>query len=106
MEIFFLVIVIFAIVWAANQVTSGNKFRDDSQKIRVGMTVDEVTAIMGAPTFVKNHADGSFEYVYEKSEWKGFFRGGTATRRMEIVLSGDGTVISIGKNENCDKSGW
>ena len=70
------------------------------------MTAKEVYEIMGQPSFVKNHEDGSFEFVYEKSEWKGFFRGGTATRRMEIVFSKDEIVISIGKNANCDDSGW
>ncbi len=106
MEIIWVGILIFCVVWMVNTVQSGNKFRDSSRMISVGMTVDEVTSIMGTPSFQKNHENGSFEFVYEKSEWKGFFRGGTAVRRMEIVFSSDGIVISVGRNENCDRSGW
>lgn len=106
MAIIYIGIILFLIVWGHNQVTTGNSFRDNSRKIQVGMSATEVYEIMGQPTFVKQHEDGSFEFVYEKSEWKGFFRGGTVTRRMEIVFSKDEIVISIGKNAHCDESGW
>ena len=106
MEIFWIIILVVLVVWGVDTVQSGNKFRDSSRMISVGMTVDDVTRIMGTPSFQKNHENGSFEFVYEKSEWKGFFRGGTAVRRMEIVFSSEGIVISVGRNENCDKSGW
>ena len=87
-------------------VQSGNNFRDASQKVCVGMTNDQVKTLIGDPTFTKTFTDGSYEYVYEKSEWKGFFRGGTQTRRMECVFSADNILISVGKNANCDRSGW
>ncbi len=106
MALIYIGILIVIIVWGHNQVTTGNQFRDNSRKIQVGMSAKEVYEIMGQPTFVKQHENESFEFVYEKSEWKGFFRGGTATRRMEIVFSKDEIAISIGKNEHCDESGW
>ena len=87
-------------------VKSGNEFRDNSNRIREGMTNVEVFNIMGNPSFEKKHPDGSYEYIYEKSEWKGWLRGGTQTRRLEIVFSTDNIVVSIGKNSNCDRSGW
>ena len=99
-----LLIVLFAVLIAA--ATSGNKFRDNSRRIVVGMTENEVVSIMGTPSFTKQHQDGSYEFVYEKGEWKGVFRGGTQTRRMEIVFNSEKRVISIGRNANCDKSGW
>lgn len=68
--------------------------------------MQEVESIMGKPTYTKSYSDNSIEYVYEKSEWKGYMRGGTKTRRMEIIFSKDKKVISIGKNSNCDMSGW
>jgi hypothetical protein len=70
------------------------------------MTVDMVIAIMGTPSFVKKHQDGSYEYIYEKREWKGVFRGGTATRRLECVFSNQNILISIGRNKDCFRSGW
>lgn len=110
-EIIFIIVFIIAIIIAifvvlGKQVASGNKFRDSSQKITIGMTTQEVEEIMGMPTYKKNHNDKSIEYIYEKSEWKGWIRGGTKVRRMEIVFSPDKKVISIGKNSNCDMSGW
>ena len=86
--------------------SSGNKFRENSQRITNGMSKQEVINIMGEPSFTKTHQDGSTEFVYEKSEWKGWMRGGTKTRRMEIVFSSSGKVISIGKNSECDMTGW
>ena len=86
--------------------SSGNKFRKNSQTITNGMSKQEVISIMGEQSFTKTHQDGSTEFVYEKSEWKGFVRGGTKTRRMEIVFSSDGKVISVGRNSECDMTGW
>ena len=88
------------------QLVSGNKFRDGAQQITVGMSMQDVESIMGQPSYTKTHNDKSIEYIYEKSEWKGFVRGGTKVRRMEIVFSPDKKVISVGKNSNCDMSGW
>ena len=99
-----LIVIIFVVM--GKQITSGNKFRDNSQKITIGMTSQEVENIMGSPTYTKTHADKSIEYVYEKSEWKGWVRGGTKVRRMEIIFSPEKKVISVGKNSNCDMSGW
>lgn len=101
----FLGLAIFIVIIAV-AVSSGNKFRDGSRQIAVGMTEDEVESIMGAPSFTKQHQDGSYEFIYEKSEWKGVLRGGTQTRRMEVVFSSEHKVISVGRNANCDKSGW
>jgi len=103
LSILLLVVVIVICVYV---VQSGNQFRDNSQKIHIGMTSQEVMMIMGSPSYTKNHANGSYEYIYEKSEWKGIFRGGTKTRRMECVFSADNILISVGKNENCNRSGW
>lgn len=86
---------------------SGNKFRDSSRQISIGMTEIQVRNIMGSdPSFTKQHQDGSYEWIYEKSEWKGWLRGGTMTRRMEIVFSSENEVISVGRNGNCDRTGW
>jgi len=107
MELLFYIIATIVIVCVLrNAAASGNAFRDNCQRIVRGMTVSEVVAIMGAPSYQKDHADGSCEYVYEKSEWKGWMRGGTRTRRMEVVFSSDGIVVSVGRNDNCYKSGW
>lgn len=98
------IIILFVVL--GKQVSSGNQFRDNAQQITVGMSMDEVESIMGQPSYTKTHNDRSIEYIYEKSEWKGYLRGGTKVRRMEIVFSPDKKVISIGKNSNCDMSGW
>lgn len=100
------VVVVIIIVICAIIASSGNKFRENSQNITNGMSKQEVISIMGEPSFTKTHQDGSTEFVYEKSEWKGLMRGGTKTRRMEIVFSSDGKVISIGRNSECDMTGW
>ena len=97
--------IVFFIV-LGSKVKLGNDFRNNSEKITIGMTTEEVKSIMGEPSYTKNYSDNSFEYIYEKSEWKGWARGGTKTRRMEIVFSKDKKVISIAKNKNCDMSGW
>ena len=104
--IFPVFIAILLVAWMVESVKSGNEFRDCCKKIEVGMSIDKVLEIMGKPSFVKQHQDGSYEAVYEKSEWKGFFRGGTATRRMEIVFSTEDIVISVGRNDDCFRSGW
>jgi len=101
-----IIILAVIIVLIVNMVKSGNAFRDASQRICIGMTNVQVIGVMGQPSFTKNHPDGSYEYIYEKSEWKGMFRGGTQTRRMECVFSSSNVLISIGKNDNCDRSGW
>lgn len=101
-----LAIIVIVFVVAGKQMVSGNKFRDGAQQIEVGMTTQEVEDIMGPPTYTKTHNDKSIEYIYEKGEWKGWARGGTKVRRMEIVFSPDKKVISVGKNSNCDMSGW
>ena len=106
MQFLFILALVLLIVWCVETVQSGNKFRDASRCIQAGMTVKDVVGIMGPPSFQKQHVNGSFEYVYEKSEWKGWFRGGTAVRRMEIVFDTNGVVVSVGRNANCDKSGW
>ena len=98
------VVILLAICFSI--VKSGNNFRDNSKQIINGMTKSQVQSIMGSPSFTKTHQDGSVEWVYEKSEWKGFLRGGTMTRRMEIVFNSSGVVISVGRNQNCDRSGW
>ncbi len=102
----YLILIIVVVAYIYKQVTDGNAFRDNSQKIQVGMSKYEVISIMGEPSFQKNHQNGSYELMYERSEWKGFWRGGTKTRRMELVFSNDDILISIGKNQNCGMSGW
>lgn len=101
------VIIIFAIIiWMSCQLRSANTFKENAQRVCVGMNVNDVVSIMGSPSFVKNYQDGSYEYVYEKGEWKGMFRGGTRTRRMEIVFSSQNIVISIGRNRDSNMSAW
>ena len=101
-----IIIAVILVIICVKIVESGNQFRDASQRIVVGMTNQDVINIMGVPSFTKTFPDGSYEYVYEKSEWKGVFRGGTQTRRMECVFSPDNILVSVGKNANCDRSGW
>ena len=103
---FLIIIWIVVIIIAIASISSGNSFRNNSQKVEEGMSKEEVLSLMGDPTFTKKHQDGSYEYVYEKSEWKGYLRGGTKTRRMEIVFSAEDKVISVGRNKNCEMSGW
>ena len=100
-----LALVIIIIICFAGA-SSGNQWRANSRQIQVGMSEKEVRKIMGAPSFTKNHPDGSYEFIYEKSEWKGRLRGGTAVRRMEIVFTAQGKVFSIGKNKDCERTGW
>ncbi|MBQ8739198.1 MAG: outer membrane protein assembly factor BamE [Clostridia bacterium] len=106
MGIFGILLIVFLVAFISKTVSDGNAFRDNSQKIHVGMTTEQVLNIMGEPSFVKRHQDGNFEVIYERSEWKGVWRGGTKTRRMELLFSADGILTSIGKNKNCDMSGW
>ena len=101
-----IIIIVILVIVCVNMVKSGNNFRDSSQRLCVGMTNRDVINIMGAPSFTKEYPNGSYEYIYEKSEWKGVFRGGTQTRRMECVFSSDNILVSIGKNANCNRSGW
>ena len=72
-----ILLIVVLVVYISQTVSDGNAFRDNSQKIYVGMTSAEVVNIMGDPSFKKRYQDGSFEFVYERSEWKGFWRGGT-----------------------------
>ena len=106
MEFILIIGLVITIAWMVNQVSSGNAFRDNCVKIVPGMHTRDVLNIMGKPSYNKFHPDGCYELVYEKSEWKGFFRGGTITRRMEVVCSPDDIVISVGRNDNCHLSGW
>ncbi|MBQ2809724.1 MAG: outer membrane protein assembly factor BamE [Clostridia bacterium] len=106
MGVLSLVFIIIVVIYIYKQVTEGNSFRDNSKRIQVGMSKSQVISIMGEPSFRKNHQNGSYELIYKRSEWKGFWRGGTKTRRMELVFSSDNILISIGKNQNCDMSGW
>lgn len=99
--IFIICLIVIVMIVSRNE-----GYRENMFKVTEGMNVDEVVAIMGSPSYTKKHQDGSYEYIYEKSEWKGYIRGGTRTRRMEVVFSSNGIVISIGRNENCNMSGW
>ena len=94
------------IVLACTRTTkTGNDFRDGQSQIKIGMNKFQVRRLMGMPTVVKTHADGNEEWIYEKDEWKGFLRGGTKTRRVEVVFKGD-TVVSVYRNSNAGMSGW
>jgi outer membrane protein assembly factor BamE (lipoprotein component of BamABCDE complex) len=107
MELLFYIIATIVIVCVLrNAAASGNAFRDNCQRIVSGMNVQDVLGIMGPPSYTKEHENGSYEFIYEKSEWKGWMRGGTQVRRMEVVFSSDDIVISVGRNNNCYRSGW
>lgn len=97
-----LIIVIFSLI--IKQVKKGNKFKKTNGDIHVGMYENQVKSIMGVPSMTKNNADGSYEFTYEISEWKGWVRGGNMTRRMVVVFDNNHKVISIGRNENCNRS--
>ena len=100
------IIAIALIVILIISASEGSKFRDNSRRLQVGMDTNAVAQIMGTPNITKTYPFGGFEWVYEHSEWKGIFRGGTQTRRLELVFDENGILRSIGKNENVDKSGW
>ena len=106
MDFIWIILGVIVIVIISREVKSGNAFRDSCQRIVSGMKVQDVLGIMGPPSYTKEHENGSYEFIYEKSEWKGWMRGGTQVRRMEVVFSSDDIVISVGRNNNCYKSGW
>ena len=106
MDFIWIVLGVIVVVLISREVKSGNAFRDSCQRIVVGMSVQDVVSIMGQPSYGKEHENGSYDLIYEKSEWKGWMRGGTQVRRMEVVFSSDDIVISVGRNNNCYKSGW
>lgn len=99
-------ILVLLIIWIVVTVKSGNKFRDAQQQLSEGMTQEEVIKLMGDPDNVKHHPTGHKEYIYEKSEWKGIFRGGTANRRVEVVFDENNKVYSIIRNKDARRSGW
>ena len=106
MGFIFIVLLGVAIVVIVKVVNDGNQFRDNANRIVEGMKKEDVLRIMGQPNYVKSHQDGSYEFVYERSEWKSAVRGGTKVRRIEIVFSTENVVISVGRNGNINMPGW
>ena len=106
MGLIYVILLVLLVVFIVKTVSEGEAFKSNSNSLKMGMTKNEVISIMGNPSYQTSHQDGSYTLVYEKSEWKGIFRGGTRTRKIELVFSAEDKVISIGKNSDCNMPGW
>ena len=106
MEVVYLLLIIIGIVFVIRLVSEGEDFKKNSQSIQIGMDEKQVISIMGTPSYQRNQPDGSYTYIYERTEWKGVFRGGSRTRHMEVTFSSNKKVISVGRNADCNMPGW
>ena len=92
-----IIVFIFIAKWSGKH----QKFIDDAESIKVGMTKEEVLSIMGSPTTTEQDENKTI-LIWEKSQWKGIQNGGTVTRGIKVVFV-ENKVISI-SNKNLDKS--
>ena len=106
MEVVYLLLLIIGIVFVIRLVSEGENFKTNSQNIKAGMDEKEVISIMGKPSYQRNNPDGSYTFIYERTEWKGVFRGGSRTRHLEVFFSSNKKVISTSRNADCNMPGW
>ena len=81
----------------------GERMKRGYEKLRVGMTRNEVIEIFGTPDS-KGVRNGVETLGWETQEWKGVLRGGRVTRSLEVELK-DGTVVGY-NGHNINMSSW
>lgn len=73
-----------------------------ADKIKSGMSVDEVLQIMGCAATTTEENGDRLVAEWEKSQWKGIQNGGTLVRSIKVVFVNGRVDSVIGKN--LDKS--
>ena len=70
--------------------------KENREKIKVGLTMEDVKEILGKPKLIKNDSKGLTSYVYIVANI-GFYGIGSKGRSINIDFSKDGRVILITK---------
>jgi hypothetical protein len=70
----------------------------------LGATAEELQKIFGEPTSKEEEDDGKLQITYEKTQWRGFLRGGTIVRSVKVTLV-DEKVVKV-TTKNMDVPVW
>jgi len=92
---------------AYHHTSTGAEITDEQlQRIRPGMSADDVIVILGTPTEVKKLSDGRKIYVYRwqrgsRTEflWGTLGTSGAKAYHVTIIFDREGRVLKVGKGE-------
>lgn len=79
-------------------------FINTAKSVCLGATAEELQKIFGEPTSKEEEEDGKLIITYEKTQWRGFLRGGTIVRSVKVTLV-DEKVVKV-TTKNMDVPVW
>lgn len=79
-------------------------FINTAKSVCLGATAEELQKIFGEPTSKEEEEDGKLTITYEKTQWRGFLRGGTIVRSVKVTLV-DEKVVKV-TTKNMDVPVW
>lgn len=93
--------IIFGIIAIVKKIKKSSSMIDGYTKLTIGMSKQEVLAILGNPTGVRKH-EGIETLTWKHSEHKGFLRGGTMVRT--IIADFEEEKLTGYDSDNMDRS--
>ena len=79
-------------------------FINTAKSVCLGATAEELQKIFGDSTSKEEEDDGKLIITYEKTQWRGFLRGGTIVRSVKVTLV-DEKVVKV-TTKNMDVPVW
>lgn len=81
------------------------QFKDNCKFVKEGTTLDSLEVLFGTkPANWVKEDDGKLTITYEKTQWRGFLRGGTIVRSVKVTLV-DEKVVKV-TTKNMDVPVW
>ena len=81
------------------------QFKDNCKFVKEGTTLDSLEVLFGTkPANWVKEDDGKLIITYEKTQWRGFLRGGTIVRSVKVTLV-DEKVVKV-TTKNMDVPVW
>ena len=80
------------------------QFKDNANFVKEGTTLDSIEVLFGTKPANWIKDDGKLTITYEKTQWRGFLRGGTIVRSVKVTLV-DEKVVKV-TTKNMDVPVW
>ena len=79
-------------------------FIELTKSIQQGASIEELQNMFEEQSALKDEEDGKLIITYEKTQWRGFLRGGTIVRSVKVTLV-DERVVKV-TTKNMDVPVW
>ena len=79
-------------------------FIELTKSIQQGASIEELQNMFEEQPALKDEEDGKLIIIYEKTQWRGFLRGGTIVRSVKVTLV-DEKVVKV-TTKNMDVPVW